>query len=124
MSARFATVYRAMAAGTRDGSESVPHDIALVQELRTNFAQYGKILDAQVVRCPMTGTSKQYGFVVYDRERDCEYAYKKAEGSQLLGKRILVDYERGRVMPGWKPRRLGGGLGGRKESGQLRPETH
>ena len=25
-----------------------------------------------------------------------------------------------RSLPGWKPRRLGGGLGGYKESGQLR----
>lgn len=32
---------------------------------------------------------------------------------QILGKRILVDVERGRTVRGWKPRRLGGGLGGR-----------
>jgi len=32
---------------------------------------------------------------------------------QVLGKRILVDVERGRTVRGWKPRRLGGGLGGR-----------
>jgi U1 small nuclear ribonucleoprotein 70kDa len=31
----------------------------------------------------------------------------------ILGKRILVDVERGRTVRGWKPRRLGGGLGGR-----------
>lgn len=36
------------------------------------------------------------------------------------GKQILVDIERERSQPGWKPRRLGGGLGGKKESGQLR----
>ncbi|KAJ6577245.1 hypothetical protein B0H19DRAFT_551094 [Mycena capillaripes] len=30
-----------------------------------------------------------------------------------MGKRILVDVERGRTVRGWKPRRLGGGLGGR-----------
>ncbi|KAG0335975.1 small nuclear ribonucleoprotein 35kDa (U11 U12) [Podila horticola] len=33
---------------------------------------------------------------------------------------VLVDFERSRVMVGWVPRRLGGGLGGKKESGQLR----
>lgn len=33
---------------------------------------------------------------------------------------ILVDYERSRGMVGWIPRRLGGGYGGKKESGQLR----
>lgn len=33
---------------------------------------------------------------------------------------IIVDYEHERMLKGWKPRRLGGGFGGRKESGQLR----
>ncbi|KAL2231161.1 UNVERIFIED_CONTAM: U11/U12 small nuclear ribonucleopretein, partial [Sesamum indicum] len=33
---------------------------------------------------------------------------------------IIVDYNRQHLMPGWIPRRLGGGLGGKKESGQLR----
>lgn len=33
---------------------------------------------------------------------------------------ILIDREFGRTMRGWKPRRLGGGFGGQKESGQLR----
>ena len=36
------------------------------------------------------------------------------------GRKILVDIERERVMKSWIPRRLGGGLGGKKESGQLR----
>ncbi len=40
-------------------------------------------------------------------------AYKDAEGLVILGKRLLVDVERGRTVRGWKPRRLGGGLGGR-----------
>ncbi|CAE6431844.1 unnamed protein product [Rhizoctonia solani] len=40
-------------------------------------------------------------------------AYKEADGISILGKRILVDVERGRTVRGWKPRRLGGGLGGR-----------
>ncbi|CAK9168291.1 unnamed protein product, partial [Ilex paraguariensis] len=33
---------------------------------------------------------------------------------------VIVDYNRQQLMPGWIPRRLGGGLGGKKESGQLR----
>lgn len=34
--------------------------------------------------------------------------------------KILVDFERGRTVEGWVPRRFGGGLGGKKESGQIR----
>lgn len=36
------------------------------------------------------------------------------------GSEIIVEKEVERIMRGWKPRRLGGGFGGRKESGQLR----
>lgn len=36
------------------------------------------------------------------------------------GKPIFVDFECERLLKGWKPRRLGGGFGGMKESGQLR----
>jgi U11/U12 small nuclear ribonucleoprotein SNRNP35 len=46
--------------------------------------------------------------------------YNDAHRMMIDGRMILVDYERERVMKGWKPRRLGGGLGGKKESGQLR----
>lgn len=38
-------------------------------------------------------------------------AYKDADGLKIRGRRILVDVERGRTVKGWKPMRLGGGLG-------------
>ncbi len=38
-------------------------------------------------------------------------AYKRSDGRKIDGKRILVDYEKGRTIDGWIPRRLGGGLG-------------
>ena len=41
-------------------------------------------------------------------------AYKRADGKKIDGKRVLVDIERGRTIKGWRPRRLGGGKGGRK----------
>lgn len=40
-------------------------------------------------------------------------AYKESDRLHIMGKRVLVDVERGRTVRGWKPRRLGGGLGGR-----------
>ena len=36
------------------------------------------------------------------------------------GRKIFVDWERSRGQEGWVPRRLGGGLGGKKKSRQLR----
>ncbi len=50
----------------------------------------------------------------------CDRAFHGLHNAVIDGAAVLVDWERGRGMPGWVPRRLGGGLGGRKESGQLR----
>ncbi|XP_019098652.1 PREDICTED: U1 small nuclear ribonucleoprotein 70 kDa-like [Camelina sativa] len=43
--------------------------------------------------------------------RDMKAAYKQADGQKIDGRRVLVDVERGRTVPNWRPRRLGGGLG-------------
>ncbi|CEI95951.1 hypothetical protein RMCBS344292_10125 [Rhizopus microsporus] len=51
----------------------------------------------------------------FEREKDMRAAYKDADGLKILGRRILVDVERARTVKGWRPRRLGGGLGGREQ---------
>ncbi|CAI5730635.1 unnamed protein product [Hyaloperonospora brassicae] len=84
------------------------------------FGAYGSIRRLRLVRDKTTGKSKGYAFVEFERERDFERAYRHAHRRVLDGATILVDFERCRVMKAWKPRRLGGGLGGKKESGQLR----
>lgn len=38
-------------------------------------------------------------------------AYKRADGRRIDGRKVIVDYERGRTVQGWLPRRLGGGKG-------------
>lgn len=43
-------------------------------------------------------------------------AYKSADGKKIDGRRVLVDVERGRTVKGWRPRRLGGGLGSTRRS--------
>src|SRR5215475_12154949 len=40
-------------------------------------------------------------------------AYKETDGIRIKDRRVLVDVERGRTTKGWRPRRFGGGLGGR-----------
>ena len=44
-------------------------------------------------------------------------AYKHADGKKIDGRRVVVDVERGRTVKSWKPRRLGGGLGGTRRGG-------
>ncbi|KAA8531171.1 hypothetical protein F0562_005915 [Nyssa sinensis] len=68
----------------------------------------------------VTGASCGYAFVEYETEREMRRAYEDAHHSIIDDSEIIVDYNRQQLMPGWIPRRLGGGLGGKKESGQLR----
>uniref|UniRef100_A0A8C0YWL4 Small nuclear ribonucleoprotein U11/U12 subunit 35 n=1 Tax=Canis lupus familiaris TaxID=9615 RepID=A0A8C0YWL4_CANLF len=53
-------------------------------------------------------------------ERSPIKAYRDADGLVIDQHEIFVDYELEKTLKGWIPRRLGGGLGGKKESGQLR----
>ncbi|KAK5115833.1 hypothetical protein LTR85_009427 [Meristemomyces frigidus] len=59
------------------------------------------------------GQSRGYAFVVFEREKDMKAAYKETDHLTIRGRRVLVDVERGRTVSGWRPRRFGGGLGGR-----------
>ena len=84
------------------------------------FGRSGAILRLRLVQDRKTGKSRGYAFIEFKHTRDCDHAYKAMHQQVIDGRTILVDIERERVQPGWVPRRLGGGLGGKKESGQLR----
>lgn len=84
------------------------------------MSRYGRVVRARLVRDLVTGESRRYAFVEYERRRDAEAAVRLANGRRIDGRPVLVEPEVERRLPGWVPRRLGGGLGGRKESGQLR----
>ncbi|CAH0551903.1 unnamed protein product [Brassicogethes aeneus] len=84
------------------------------------FSKYGRIRRFRLVKDIVTGIPKGYAFVEYESEADAEEAYKNANRIVVDGNFIFVDFECERLLKGWKPRRLGGGFGGKKESGQLR----
>ncbi|CAH2058206.1 unnamed protein product [Thlaspi arvense] len=97
--------------------------------LREAMSKYGRIKSLRLVRHIVTGASRGYAFVEYETEKEMRRAYEvlslalfcsDAHHSFIDDREIIVDYNRQQLMPGWIPRRLGGGLGGRKESGQLR----
>ncbi|CAN8318212.1 unnamed protein product [Cochlearia groenlandica] len=88
--------------------------------LREAMSKYGKIKSLRLVRHIVTGASRGYAFVEYETDKEMSRAYEDAHHSFIDDREIIVDYNRQQLMPGWIPRRLGGGLGGRKESGQLR----
>ncbi|KAI1770409.1 U1 small nuclear ribonucleoprotein of 70kDa MW N terminal-domain-containing protein [Hypoxylon cercidicola] len=63
-----------------------------------------------------------YAFVVFEREKDMRAALDGCDGIRIKDRRIKVDVERGRTVKGWKPRRFGGGLGGRGYSKAAPPQ--
>ncbi|KAJ4786578.1 U11/U12 small nuclear ribonucleoprotein 35 kDa protein [Rhynchospora pubera] len=92
------------------------HETTLTQAM----SKYGRVKNIRLVRDIVTGASRGYAFVEFETERQMCRAYEDAHHSIIDGSEVIVDYNRQQLMPGWIPRRLGGGLGGKKESGQLR----
>lgn len=68
----------------------------------------------------MTGISKNYAFIEFESSTSAKAAAKEMNLRRIDDTEIIVDLEHERRLDGWKPRRLGGGFGGKKESGQLR----
>jgi len=86
-------------------------------KLRREFEVYGPVRKLHQVINSSTGKPRGYAFIEYEHERDMHSAYKHADGKKIDGRRVLVDVERGRTIKGWRPRRLGGGLGGTRKGG-------
>ncbi|KAF3928948.1 hypothetical protein AA313_de0207787 [Arthrobotrys entomopaga] len=83
------------------------------QDLEREFGRFGPIDRIRLVRDKETKKPRGYAFILFEREKDMKAAFKETDGMRIKDRRISVDVERGRTTKGWKPRRLGGGLGGR-----------
>lgn len=90
------------------------------ETLESEFSYFGDINKIRLVRDIVTGHSRCYAFVEFNEERSAVKAERDGHLMEVDGREILVDFELERRLPGWVPRRLGGGFGGKKESGQLR----
>ncbi|XP_025203237.1 U11/U12 small nuclear ribonucleoprotein 35 kDa protein-like [Melanaphis sacchari] len=90
------------------------------KDLENEFCRYGKMIALRLVRDIITGLSKRYAFIEYETSEMALNTYLRCKSLILKNSKIFVDFECGRLLPGWKPRRLGGGFGGEKQSGQLR----
>ncbi|KAK8157319.1 U1 small nuclear ribonucleoprotein 70 kDa [Phyllosticta citrichinensis] len=90
------------------------------KDLEREFGRFGPIERIRLVQdttapedAPKKKKNRGYAFIVYEREKDMKAAYKETDGIRIKDRKVLVDVERGRTVSGWRPRRLGGGLGGR-----------
>lgn len=84
-------------------------------DLQKAFGGYGSIELVRVVR-DKESKSRGYGFVVFSDPMVAKLTTRECgvhRGIEILGRRCIVDIERGRTVTYFKPRRLGGGLGGR-----------
>ncbi|XP_035638819.1 U11/U12 small nuclear ribonucleoprotein 35 kDa protein [Oncorhynchus keta] len=90
------------------------------EKLNEVFSNYGDIRRLRLVRDIVTGFSKGYAFVEYKEEMSVVRARRDANKLVVDQSELFVDFEQERTLKGWVPRRLGGGQGGKKESGQLR----
>ncbi|XP_073976223.1 U11/U12 small nuclear ribonucleoprotein 35 kDa protein-like [Rhodnius prolixus] len=147
-----AIIYDPLKAGSIDGTDSQPHDRAImraqnadykpnknvkgdpectifvarlhpkttVRHLKEVFSRFGDIVRCRVVEDLVTGRSRGYAFVEFTSSTSALMAYKRGNKTIIDGSEVFVDMECERLLPGWVPRRLGGGFNGKKESGQLR----
>jgi len=86
-------------------------------DLLDEFERYGEVKKVVLVKDKFTGKPRGYAFVEFESSHDLKDAFRRADGRKIKGRRILVDVERGRTVPDWKPRKLGGGLGNTRAGG-------
>lgn len=87
-------------------------------DLRDEFERYGPVKEVKIIHDKYTGKPRGYAFVEFESSHDLKDAFRRCDGRKIKGRRILVDVERGRTVPDWKPRKLGGGLGGTRIGGK------
>ncbi|XP_004294254.1 PREDICTED: zinc finger CCCH domain-containing protein 25 [Fragaria vesca subsp. vesca] len=56
------------------------------------FAQYGEVVDVNLVRDKGTGKSKGFAFVAYEDQRSTNLAVDNLNGAQVVGRTIRVDH--------------------------------
>ncbi|KAI8902492.1 hypothetical protein BC833DRAFT_616611 [Globomyces pollinis-pini] len=88
------------------------------KQLRRTMEAFGDVKSIKMIMNESKNKPKGYAFVEFERESGMKAAYKEADGIKLNNRRMLVDVERGRTVKGWKPKKLGGGLGKKRD----RPE--
>ncbi|KAL7223945.1 hypothetical protein ACSBR1_025412 [Camellia fascicularis] len=93
-------------------------------KIKREFEAYGPIKRVRLVTDKETNKPRGYAFIEYMHTRDMKAAYKQADGKKLDNRRVLVDVERGRTVPNWRPRRLGGGLGTTRVGGEDVNQKH
>ncbi|KAJ0040402.1 hypothetical protein Pint_28263 [Pistacia integerrima] len=113
---KFATIHQ-LICNSSNGGDASREAIPMIKRVVT-WLQKVQTSQVRLVTDKETNKPKGYAFIEYMHTRDMKAAYKQADGRKLDGRRVLVDVERGRTVPNWRPRRLGGGLGTTRVGGE------
>lgn len=62
------------------------------RDLEKKFEKFGKIVKANIAYDSDKKSSKGFGFVIYEHDQDAKDAKSKLNGSDLRGRRIMVDW--------------------------------
>ena len=91
----------------------LPYTITSAQ-LGEMFAQFGKVVSADVITDKYSGRSKGFGFVDMENDEEADKAIEKLNETELEGRKIVVNVARPREerAPGSFGDRRGGGGGG------------
>lgn len=90
------------------------------ETVRKSLKQFGKIDCIRLIKDIVTGSSKCYCFVEFEDAYQARTAVRNGHKMIIDDHEVLVEFEKERTLKRWIPRRLGGGIGGKRESGQLR----
>lgn len=71
----------------------LPYSIA-AEKLQELFSAYGTVADARVITDKFTGQSRGFGFVEMSSDSEAEQAIQALNGSQLEGRKLVVNEAR------------------------------
>ncbi|CAH2068091.1 unnamed protein product, partial [Iphiclides podalirius] len=109
---KYATEYDPIKIGSIDGTDTEPHDRAICRALISEYTPNKQVQgDPQLTIFVARLNPRTTQETIHSEFSKFEY---------IDGTEVIVEREAERRLIGWRPRRLGGGFGGRKESGQLR----
>jgi RNA recognition motif-containing protein len=66
------------------------------EDLRAEFAKFGKVSKANIVKDKLTGKSKGFGFVEMPNLSEAELAIKNLDGASVKGRPVKVNEARPR----------------------------
>lgn len=80
------------------------------KKIKREFEQFGDLKRVRIIK-DREGKSRGYCFIEFEHKKDMVQAYKSSDYIKMDGRRLIVDFERGRTMLNFIPRKYGKGIG-------------